>query len=487
MRRCSRNSDPGKIGAESLPSNDAPEIGTETFVMNGTSTTVRSSRLAQALEVLEAATPITRSAVAGSAEILNMGSVANRDLPFPLLIERSDGPYLFDMDGNRYIDGMLGFGTWVAGHKPPGLIEAITAQLERGLLFGIHNPMQERLAELLLDAGTGERVIFCSTGTEATMYAIRAARAFTGRNTLAMLDGFYHGAHDYGTHSVDVSSPRDRPRALFRGAGIPPQLHDLQLMLPHRNPAAFDLIVQHKDELAAVLVEGIQSSNPHRADDIGEFYREIQALCRRHGILFVVDEVITGFRQAYGGAQEYYGLEPDLATYGKAIGGGTPVGAVAGRADVMAVFSGPGAHPRGIFSGGSFSGNPLGMAAGVAHVSHLRENREEIYPYIDSAGTRLGEAFNSFARENGMRVQMLTRARCSRSSSRMPRYAASATPPMSTARPMLTSPCICCGAACCVPAPSGRSFSHAHTPAVIDAMVEAMTTSLLDLRADGKI
>ncbi len=186
------------------------------------------------------------------------------------------------------------------------------------------------------------------------------------------------------------------------GHGIPRALADLTVLLPYRHEAAFDLIRRHADELALVMVEGVQSSNPQPG--AGEFLCELEAVCRKAGVLFAVDEVITGFRVAYGGAQERFGVRPDLATYGKILGGGMPVGAITGRADVMEVFTGLGAS-KGVFSGGTFSGNPLTMEAGAAAVGYLRDH-PDVYRGLEQAGERLAAAVNGFCQERQIPAQM---------------------------------------------------------------------------------
>lgn len=445
-------------------------------------------RRTEAVDALVAMTPRTRAAAAGAGEVLNLGSAANLQLPFPLLIERAEGAYVYDLDDNRYIDTMLGFGTHVLGHRTPEVENAMRRQLEKGWLYGIHNAGQERLARLLIEAApAAERVIFCNSGTEATMYAMRVARAFTVREKIAIFDGSYHGAHDYGQVQADPESPRDRPWSSSRGAGIPAALLDLQVPLPYREEAALGLIEEHRDSLAAVMIEAVQSSNPSLTEELGAFLHKLQAFCRKLGILFIIDEVITGFRIAYGGVQEHYGLKPDLATYAKALGGGAPIGAVAGRTDIMALFQGLGSDPKAIFSGGSFSGNPMSMAAGTAHVEALRAQREQVYPYINAQGARLTEAFNHFAREQNMAVQMLNAGsmfqlffrsddiRSVRDLGDVDTRAEGDFYLHLLRRGVL------------VPGTKRAFLSAAHTPALIDYMVAAMKNALLDLRADGGI
>ena len=345
-----------------------------------------SRTLAESRASLLAKTQRSQQIAADRSEVLNSGLAANLEMPHPVFIERGAGCHVYDADDNCYIDTSVGFGLHMLGHVHPVVEAAITERVPKGWMFGIHSTSQMKLANLL-HAGSpcAERVVFCNTGSEATMYAFRAARGFSGREKIALFDGFYHGAHDYGMWAADPASPKDAPTAMPMGHGIPKALKDLTLMLPYRNRAAFDLLRKHKDELALVFVEGVQSSNPQA--QAGEFLQELQQVCRDCGVLFGLDEVITGFRVAYGGAQQRFDVTPDIATYGKVIGGGLPVGAITGRADVMNVFTGLGAE-RGIFSGGTFSGNPLTMEAGSAALTHLHEH-PDIYLTLDEQGDRL--------------------------------------------------------------------------------------------------
>jgi glutamate-1-semialdehyde 2,1-aminomutase len=361
------------------------------------------STVAAARAELLAKTRRSQEIAGERAEILNSGLAANLEMPHPIFVERGEGAHVYDADGNRYIDTSVGFGLHMLGHRHPAIEQAIKARTELGWMFGIHSTSQMKLATLLHEASPcAERVVFCNSGTEATMYAIRAARGFSSREKIALFDGCYHGAHDYGMWITDPASSRDAPRKLPMGRGIPGALDDLVMLLPYRNAAAFDLIRAHADTLALVMIEGVQSSNPQ--PQAGEFLRELADVCRSCGVLFAIDEVITGFRLAYGGAQARFDVKPDLATYGKVLGGGLPVGAIAGRADLMEVFTGLGAR-NGIFSGGTFSGNPLTMEAGAAAVAHLKAH-PEIYPRLEAAGMRLSAAINGFCEQRQMPVQM---------------------------------------------------------------------------------
>lgn len=423
-----------------------------------------------------------------TGELMNSGSAASAEMPFPVLIETGEGPYLIDADGNRYIDFQIGFGSMLLGHRHSVVQEALLDQAaNRGWQFGLHNPNQVALADQLIKGDNCvERVIFCNSGTESTMYAIRVARAFTGKPKLGVFDGFYHGAHDYGIGMADPESPRDAPVYRPIGAGVLPAIVENQIMLPYRSNAAFDLIRKHKDDLAMVMIEGVQSSNPHGKDELTDFLQELKSVCKQSDVLFMMDEVITGFRLAYGGAQEFFGVQPDLATYGKVLGGGLPIGAVGGRTDIMRLFNSMAlGDKKGIMSGGTFSGNPLTMAAGIAQTCFLDENRDDLYPRLNSMGQQLASSINQFAREQSMGVQILNAGsmfqiyfnegeiRSSRDAGAM-RTAAETDFYLH----LLDNGVLIPG--------TRRSFiSHVHTPELVGAAAEMVKRSLNLVRQDG--
>ncbi|MDP6377152.1 MAG: aminotransferase class III-fold pyridoxal phosphate-dependent enzyme [Pseudomonadales bacterium] len=325
-------------------------------------------------------------------------------LPYKFYAAEAKGSRVTDADGNEFIDLTMGFGPLLLGHNPDVAVEAARAAVEKAMLLGIPNPYQGELAELLVDAAPcAEQVVFCNTGTEATMYAIRLARALTGKTRIAMFDGSYHGAHDYvimeGVLEPDPSQPSHRPQ----GHGVPNATTEQILFLPYRDPRAFELIESNKDELACVLLEPVQSSNPRL--DVGPYLRELREVCTRNGVLLILDEVITGFRLGYGGGQERFDVTPDLATYGKILGGGMPIGAVAGPRELMKPFNFFG-EDNPIFSGGTFGGNPVSMLTGAAVVRHLHDN-PEIYPDLRRKGDRLTEGVNQFLQQGDYPAQLL--------------------------------------------------------------------------------
>lgn len=371
---------------------------------------VEAGTRAQAVrDKLTAQTPTSAATNARGSESLAMEVVPTVDMPHPIYIESAEGCRMRDVDGNDYIDLTMGFGPHVLGHRPKAVVDAVKRQAEQGWHFGIHNPWQEKLAALLCEAGACvERAVFCNSGTEATMYAVRAARAFTGKTKVALFDGSYHGVHDYALVKADRESPRSAPKGTVLGDGVPSAIKDeTMLVLPYRDDAAFEIIRQHKDELALVMVEPVQSSNPRT--DVGPFLRQLKEVCAECEVLFMLDEVITGFRLAWGGGQEYFDIAPDLATYGKALGGGFPIGAVGGRADIMQVFTGKGG-PGSIFSGGTFSGNPITMAAGIAALEEMQAQAGTLYHHLQTQGDRFTEAVNGYCRERQMPAQVLNAA-----------------------------------------------------------------------------
>ena len=439
-------------------------------------------RLDAAREALLAKTPNCREIAESRAEILNSGLAANLEMPHPIFLESGRGGRVTDADGNEYIDTSVGFGLHLLGHRHPDVYNAVVERADKGWMFGIHSTAQMALAELLAEASPcGERVVFVNTGTEATFYAIRAARGFSGKEKIALFDGFYHGAHDYGMFMADPASPPEALKPLPLGHGIPRALTDLVMLLPYRHDAAFDLIRKHADELALVMVEGVQSSNPQPG--AGEFLRELRSVCAASGVLFAIDEVITGFRVDYGGAQALFDVTPDLATYGKVLGGGMPVGAIAGRADVMEVFTGLAAN-RGIFSGGTFSGNPMTMAAGAAAVGHLKAH-PEIYDHLNTQGERLALAINTYAQNAQLPIQMknvgsmfhLFFQREPIESARDINYA------QATAEKAFYLHALNRGVL--VPGTQRAFLCAAHTSADVGTLIEVFTSSLDDVRSDG--
>jgi len=443
---------------------------------------------------IERKTPGSKRAHERSLEVLGQLAVGTLAMPYPIYIRESRGSRVTDVDGNEYIDLALGFGPHILGHAPGVVVDAVKDAAERGFQWALHNPYQEHLARLIVEAvPCADKVEFCNTGTEATMFAIRAARAYTRRDKIAMFDGGYHGAHDYVMVRAAAGSPHDAPTFNTVGDGIPKATLQNTIMLPYRSRKAFDLIRTHKDELALVLIEPVQSSNP-RLDHV-EWLRELREVCRESGVLFLMDEIITGFRLAYGGAQELFDITPDLATYGKVMGGGLPIGAIAGRADIMDVFSRGAASPEtftrggprlpGVFAAGTFGGNPISMVAGTAALTYLRDHPES-YKYLAEQSMRLANEVNRFCQSEEIPAQLMSAL--SMFFMRIQRggpiqSARDIDPSLKAADDAFFMHLLNNGVV--IPGIHQFHISTAHTPKDIDFVIEAMKHSFLEVRKEG--
>jgi glutamate-1-semialdehyde 2,1-aminomutase len=320
--------------------------------------------------------------------------------PIPLYVDRAQGAYAYDLDGHEYIDCLLGFGPMILGHGHPEVRAAIDRQLDRGTQYGAPPPEELGLARQIVESVPGAAwAVFLTSGTEATLSALRIARAATGRTKVAKFEGGWHGWHDFLLQSFYAThGPVEHPRTVPDSLGIPGAIADHVVTLPFNHDAAFDRIREEADDLACVIVEGLQGS---AGALVGreDFMTRLRALCTELGILLILDEVITGFRLGAGGAAARYGIEPDLTTLGKAIGGGMPVAAVAGAPalfDLMhAGAAGGGSHEstgasgaKEVVLGGTFSANPLGMAAGHAQLEVLLRDGSG-YETLDRLGERM--------------------------------------------------------------------------------------------------
>lgn len=419
------------------------------------------------------------------AEHLALEQIKTVDIPAKIYFSQASGASIIDADGNSYIDMIMGFGAHVLGHRPSTVESAVARQLERGWHFGLNNELQGEHAHRLARIGFGDqsKVLYCGSGSEATAYAFRVARAFTGRDGIAVFDGSYHGSNDYALARADMSSsPHDPAVALF-GAGVPDVVRtETMLALPFRDERAFALIDRHASNLAAVIVQPVQNNLPRL--DTGWFLEGLRAACDKHGVLLIFDEVVTGLRIGYRGAQGFFGVAPDLTCYGKAIGGGLPVGALAGRPEIMALF------PRkntegGVFSSGTFNANPLTMAAGIAAIDTLHSLQDTLYADLAGKSGRLAARVNEYAQERQLAVQMMNAGSMlylgferSVPNNAWGRKAASADATEDFFLHMLSRGVL-------MPANRMTLLSAAHSDEQVDSVGDAIVQSLEELREDG--
>ena len=278
----------------------------------------------------------------------------------PRFIARSEGPYLFDIDGNRYIDFVGSFGPMIAGHAHPQVVDAVNRAVRNGMSYGAPTEAETEMAErIVARVPSVDMVRMCNSGTEATMSAIRLARAFTGRDQFLKFAGCYHGHSDgllvaAGSGALTLGVPNS--------PGVPAAYASHTLTAPYNDIAALEqAFADYGKTLAAVIVEPV-AGNMNCVLPAPGFLETLRCLCDEYGTVLIFDEVMTGFRVAYAGAQQHFGITPDLTTFGKIIGGGMPVGAFGGRRDIMQLLAPLG----GVYQAGTLSGNPVAMAAGLA-------------------------------------------------------------------------------------------------------------------------
>jgi glutamate-1-semialdehyde 2,1-aminomutase len=314
----------------------------------------------------------------------------------PFFTARSDGAYLWDVEGTRYIDYVGSWGPMVVGHNHPHVRAAVARAIEDGLSFGTPCAAEVTMAETIAAIVPSIDVVrMVNSGTEATMSAIRLARGFTGRSRIVKFEGCYHGHGDAflvkaGSGALTLGVPTS--------PGVPKALADLTLTLPYNDlDAAEKLFAEVGDDIAALIIEPI-AGNMNCILPREGYLAALRELCTKHGVLLIFDEVMTGFRVALGGAQALYGITPDLTTFGKIIGGGMPVGAYGGRRDIMQMIA-----PAGpVYQAGTLSGNPVAMAAGLAMLDLIRT--PGFYDELDRRTRLLTDTLASAAAEAGVAV-----------------------------------------------------------------------------------
>jgi glutamate-1-semialdehyde 2,1-aminomutase len=324
--------------------------------------------------------------------------------PVAPFIARGKGSRIWDEDGNEYLDFMLAYGVLINGHAPEAQVKAIQEQAELGLQFGSPSEIEVEVAKLFRKlVPNAERVAFCTSGSDATMNAIRIARAVTGKDAILKFEGHYHGQHDIALISAEappiVAGLDEYPRPLPNSAGIPPGVTDYVMVAPYNSVTAFERIVRrYRERLACVILEPIMA-NSGIIPPAPDYLKRLIEIAHQNDMLVIFDEVFTGFRVAPGGAQQLYSVEPDISCWAKALGGGVPVSAVSGKAEYMDLIA-----PGRISFGGTYNANNLVMAGTLANLRTLSRGGEDLYARVGKLTDKLGKGLEEAGRDAKMNV-----------------------------------------------------------------------------------
>lgn len=335
-----------------------------------------------------------------------------KEMQYPLAVERAQGARIWDVDGNEYVDTAMGYGTLLFGHNPAFITETIAEQIKRGIRIGPQSPIAGKVAQLLCEVTHKERATFCNSGTEAVMTALRIARAATGKPKVALFAGSYHGSFD-GILVVPRNGTNKDGLAAPMAPGVPPHIVDDVMILHFDTPEALETIKAHAHELAAVLVEPRQSRRPDLQPVA--FLQELRQLTLDEGIALIFDEVVTGFRTHLGGVQGMLGIQADITTYGKALGGGIPISAIAGKASFMDVIDGgtwsygDGSYPETTetFFAGTFFKHPLVMPVVWSVLNYLKEQSPVLQERLNRYTDTLTSALNTYFEQQQIPMLMV--------------------------------------------------------------------------------
>lgn len=405
----------------------------EAFIERYTKRTKNSKQLSQAY----------RPVLADNSSLGSNFSIDIKEIYYPIVSDRSLGSRLWDVDGNEYIDILMGLGINLFGHNPPFIKEAIEQQLDKGIQIGPQVELAGEVAQLISELTGMERVTFSNTGTEAVMTAIRLARAATNRNKIAMFTNSYHGHSDATLVRANITeyakkavsrvidnkiSPNSwlgsftrpiqsglqssiNPKAVPAALGIPPNIAENVLVLDYGNPQSIEVIKAHQQELAAVLVEPVQSRCPELQPKA--FLQQLRQVTKESGIALIFDEMVTGFRIHAGGAQAWFGVEADIATYSKIIGGGLPIAIIAGKATYMDRIDGgmwnygDQSYPqvKTTFFAGTFCKHPLSLAAAKAVLKHLKTQGYALQEQLNQRTSQLVQRLNSYMKAESVPIK----------------------------------------------------------------------------------
>ncbi|MBP5972969.1 amino acid adenylation domain-containing protein [Brasilonema sp. CT11] len=335
-----------------------------------------------------------------------------KEMLYPIHGQRGEGARLWDVDGNEYVDISMGFGALLFGHSPSFVIQTIQEQIQQGILHGPQSRLCGHVAKLICELTGAERAAFCNDGTEAVMGAIRLARAATGRSKIALFTGSYHGIYD-GVLVRGVTSNEGTLRSIPKAVGIPSYIADDVIVLEYGKPESLEILKVHTHELAAVLVEPIQSSRPDLQPK--EFLLQLRQLTQATGTVLIFDEVITGFRMHPGGIQGLWDIQADLTTYGKAVAGGMPIGVIAGKAALMDALDGgmwnygDKSYPQAeatLFAG-TFFKHPLVMATAWAALNHIKNSGSKLQEELSEKTRKLADTLNNYFEKRQVPIQVV--------------------------------------------------------------------------------
>jgi glutamate-1-semialdehyde 2,1-aminomutase len=353
------------------------------------------------IETYEKRTPKSREAHARASSRVPLGVASNYRYypPYPLFVKDGKGSRIHDVDGNEYIDHNLCYGALVAGHCHPMVMRAVEERLRIGTLFGMPHGMELELADEICARFPVEMVRFGNSGSEVTMHSLRLARAVTGRRMIVKMEGGYHGGHDAVSVSVKPKASEfgdpDNPTPVVSSLGVLKGASEATLVAPFNNlPAVEQLFEKHPGEIAAVIVEPIMMNIAFCMPDEG-YLSGLSEICRKNGALFIVDEVKTGGKLAWGGACEYFQVKPDIICLGKSIGGGFSLAAFAGSREIMDVIA-----KQKMFHAGTYNTNPVVMAAGLATFRYVLTR--DSFAYLNKLNNRLLEGYREIIRKNGL-------------------------------------------------------------------------------------
>ncbi|MBW4428166.1 MAG: aspartate aminotransferase family protein [Nostoc desertorum CM1-VF14] len=371
----------------------------ENFIASYTNRTQTSKQLTQAY----------RSVLADRRNSIGFNKTI-KEIVYPIIGKRASGSKIWDVDGNEYIDLLMGFGVSFFGHNPPFIKEAIQERLEQGIHIGPQSDLAGEVAELFCELTGMERVTFSNTGTEAVMTAIRLARATTGRQKIAMFAGSYHGHFD-GT-LVKRQKLDDNLVVVPRFPGVLPNVAQDVLVLDYGDFKSLEVIKAYQHELAAVLVEPIQDERPDIQPQ--EFLLQLREITQKSGTALIFDEMLTGFRIHLGGAQAWFGVKADIATYGKIVGGGLPIGVIAGKADYMDRIDGgiwsyeDTSFPQveTTFFSGTYCKHPLAMAAAKAVLNYLKNQGTALQEQVNQRTSQFVEKLNNYFQTDGVPIRL---------------------------------------------------------------------------------